>query len=751
MAFTTYIQHDAMDCGPTCLRMVAKHYGKNFSLEYLRTLSYITREGVSLLGISEAAEKLGFKTLSAEISFDQLDEEAPLPCIIHWNQNHFVVVPPQNYNANNPDAKILVADPAHGLVKVDRETFMKCWISTAHNTGIALMLEATPLFYEQEEDKNKNKGFSFLLQYLRPYKKFVFQLALGMLLGSLLSLIFPFLTQSLVDYGVNHQNMEFITLILISQLAVFVGSTAVEMIRSWILLHMNSRVNISIISDFLIKLMKLPIRFFDTKMIGDITQRIQDHNRIEHFLTTSTLNTLFSFVSLLVFSVVLGIYSLPILGVFLLGSALSVGWILVFLKKRKELDYKRFQQLSANQSNLYELITGMQEIKLNNCETTKRWQWERIQAKLFKISVKGLSLEQYQQTGTVFFNQLKNIFISYIAARQVVQGDNGMTLGMMLSISYIIGQMNGPIDQLLNFFRSAQDAKISLERLSEIHNREDEEKIAVQDSSFVESSTFETTNGLTVPHLHGVQVGDLILQNVSFQYAGPSSPMVLKDINLTIPKGTVTAIVGSSGSGKTTLMKLLLQFYEPVVGKINVGPTELSAISPRWWRSQCGVVMQEGFIFSDTIAKNIAVSDERIIEQKLLHAVKVANIESFIKELPLGYTTKIGNSGNGISTGQKQRMLIARAVYKNPQYLFFDEATSALDANNEKVIMENLDQFFEGKTVVVIAHRLSTVKNADQIIVLEHGKVVETGNHHSLTQQKGKYYELVKNQLELGE
>jgi ATP-binding cassette subfamily B protein len=731
--------------------MVAKHYGKNFSLEYLRGLSYITREGVSLFGISEAAEKIGFHTLPAEINFDQLDEETPLPAIIHWNQNHFVVVPPQNYDAKNPKAKILVADPAHGLVKVDKATFMKCWISTANSTGIALMLEPTPAFYEQEEEKKTGKGFGFLLQYLRPYRKYIVQLFLGMLLGSLLSLIFPFLTQNLVDFGVNRQDLSFITLMLISQLGVFVGSTVIEMIRSWVLLHMNSRINISIISDFLIKLMKLPIRFFDTKMIGDITQRIHDHDRIEHFLTGTTLNTMFSLVTLLVFSVVLAVYSLPILGVFLLGSALSIGWILFFLKRRKELDYKRFQQMSANQSNLYELITSMQEIKLNNCEAPKRWQWERIQAKLFKISIKGLALEQYQQMGVMFFNQLKNILISYIAAREVVQSASGMTLGMMVSVSYIIGQMNSPIEQLLNFFRAAQDAKISLERLGEIHNREEEEKPLRGENYGDGAEVYDMAKKLTIPHLQGAQGGDLILQNVSFQYAGPASPMVLQDINVTIPRGTVTAIVGSSGSGKTTLMKLLLQFYAPVAGRVMVGSTELSTISPRWWRSQCGVVMQEGHIFSDTITRNIAVNGERINEQKLLHAVKVANIEGFINDLPLGYTTKIGNSGNGISTGQKQRMLIARAVYKDPQYLFFDEATSALDANNEKVIMENLNHFFEGKTVVVIAHRLSTVKNADQVIVLEHGKIVEIGNHHSLARLKGKYYELVKNQLELGE
>jgi ATP-binding cassette, subfamily B, bacterial len=738
MPFPVYKQLDQMDCGPTCLRMIAKHYGRTHSLESLRDLCHLSREGVSLLGIAEAAEKIGFKTLAASVTIEQLDNEVSLPCILHWNQNHFVVLPPQNASLNNTRDKVLVADPGHGMIKADRETFIKSWIGTGENKGIVLLLEPTPLFYQGENEKQPSQGFRFLIQYLKPYKKYIWQLFLGMLLGSLLSLIFPFLTQSLVDYGVNHQNMGFIRLVLISQLVLFLGTMAVEMIRSWILLHMNSRINISIIADFLVKLMKLPIRFFDTKLIGDINQRINDHHRIEQFLTTNTLNSLFSFVSLLIFSVVLGIYSPTILLIFLSGSIFCIVWILLFLKKRKNLDYKRFQELSNNQNSIYELITGMQEIKLNNCETRKRWEWEGIQAKLFKLNMGSLALEQYQQTGNLFFTQLKNIIISYIAAREVVTGN--MSLGMMLSVSYIIGQMNSPLEQLLSFFRSAQDAKISLERLSEIHERTDEEHKA-------------GPVGISAPGLNVAlqRSADLRLENVSFSYGGAECPQVLKNISLRIPEGKVTAIVGSSGSGKTTLLKMLLRFYEPVAGRIFVGNSELSTLSPRWWRNQCGVVMQEGFIFSDTIARNIAVSDEKINQKKLQHAVRVGNIASFISELPLGYTTKLGSSGNGISTGQKQRMLIARAVYKNPKYLFFDEATSALDANNEKVIMENLDRFFHGKTVVVIAHRLSTVKNADQIVVLEQGRIAEIGDHQSLTKKKGKYFELVRNQLELGE
>jgi ATP-binding cassette subfamily B protein len=732
MPFPFYKQLDAMDCGPTCLRMVAKHYGKSYSLQYLREQSFITREGVSLLGISEAAEKIGLKTFSCKLTFEQLDEEVNLPCILHWNQKHFVVLPPQDYDRSKKRDKILIADPAHGLVKIDKETFLRSWKGSG-NEGIVLMLEPTQAFYnENETGQPEAKGFKFLFRYLKPYRKYVVQLLLSILIGSMLSLFAPFLTQSLVDNGINHQNLGFVHLVLISQLVLFAGSTAIELIRSWILLHINSRINISIISDFLIKLMKLPIRFFDTKMIGDIQQRIGDHSRIQSFLTGTTLSTLFSMINLVVFSIVLGIYSWKILIVFFLFSIGSVCWIVLFLKKRKELDYMQFQRMSDNQNVLYELITGMQEIKLNNSETLKRWEWEKVQAKLYKISVKGLALGQYQQVGSIFFTQLKNILISYITAREVMNGN--MTLGMMLSVSYIIGQMNSPLDQLLGFVQAAQDAKISLDRLGEIHNKENE----------------ENASQLVPGNLDMQKSGNIKLDNVSFQYGSTQSPFVLKDINLLIPEGKVTAIVGSSGSGKTTLLKLLLQFYEPTAGKVMINNNDLKEYSPMWWRNQCGSVMQDGFVFSDSIAGNISVSDEHPDAEKLLHAVEVANIREFIEQLPLRYRTKIGNAGNGVSAGQKQRILIARAIYKNPQYLFFDEATSALDANNEKVIMENLDRFFIGKTVVVIAHRLSTVKNADQIVVLEKGAIVEIGTHDELSKSKGKYYELVKNQLELG-
>ena len=716
-----------MDCGPTCLRMVAEHYGKKYSLQSLREKSHITREGVSLLGISDAAEAIGFRTMGVKAPLQQMQEEQPLPFIAHWKQNHFVVV----YKIKSD--KVYVADPAHGLVTYTTEEFNKHWATTkkdGENVGVALLLQPTPAFYEMDGDKRSRTSFSFLLQYLKPHKKFLVQLALGMLLGSLLQLIFPFLTQSIVDVGINTQNLNFVYLVLIAQMVLFIARMTTDFIRSWILLHISTRINISLISDFLIKLMKLPIGFFDSKMIGDLMQRINDHHRIENFLTSETLNIMFSFVNLIIFGAVLAFYSLKIFTIFLIGSLLYIGWILLFMKKRRELDYKRFQQAADNQSNLFQLITGMQEIKLNNCEKQKRWDWERIQAKLFKVSIKGLALSQYQQAGTVFFNEGKNILITVVAATSVIKGD--MTLGMMMAVQYITGQLNSPIAQMINFVQSTQDAKISMERLGEIHEKEDEEN---PDEQKITDLPLKK---------------DITINNLTFQYEGPHSPKVLEDINITIPQNKITAIVGASGSGKTTLLKLMLGFYSPVKGKIQIGNTAIENYSQRMWRASCGVVMQDGFIFSDTIANNICVSDEIPDKQKLLNSVKVANIQEFIEALPLSYNTKIGQEGSGISQGQKQRILIARAVYKNPEYIFLDEATNALDANNERVIMDNLNEFFKGRTVIVVAHRLSTVKNADQIIVLDKGKIVENGTHEELTAKKGAYYKLVKNQLELG-
>jgi ATP-binding cassette subfamily B protein len=760
--FKYYRQLDFMDCGPTCLKMVAAYHGKDYSLDFLRANSYITRSGVSLQGISEASEKIGFKTLKVKVSYRQLIEEVPLPAILHWNQEHFVVL----YDTKksfwsflpwvDKVEKLIVADPGHDIVIVDKVTFLKCWAKEGTQKGIALLLEPTPEFYDLNEDKPHDKtGFKFLFEYLKPYKKYLLQVLFGMILGSVLSMIFPFLTQSLVDFGIHRHNVGFIHLILISQLLLFIGGVAVDMIRNWILLHISTRVSVTIISNFLVKLMKLPINFFETKNVGDITQRIQDHHRIETFLTGTTLNTFFSIINLIIFSIVLGIYSTTLLGIFVVGSTLSILWIAIFLKQRKDLDYNRFQRMRENQNSVYELITGMQEIKLNNCEKARRWDWERIQAKLFKINIKSLALEQYQEMGSTFFTQLKNILISYVAATQVI--DNKISLGVMLSISYIIGQMNGPLSQLMSFMRSIQDAKISLERLGEIHNKPNEEldeehsfgKLnEVLDNDIVTIEDHEDDT-LVLNHLNDNRNRGVALKNVSFRYGGPQSQLILKNLNMMIPEGKITAIVGTSGSGKTTLLKLLLKFYGLAEGDIFVNGSNLLDISAKGWRNECGTVMQDGYIFSDTIARNIAVDGQKIDEVKLLEAVRIANLQDYLKKLPLGFATKIGNSGAGLSGGQRQRIFIARAVYKNPKYLFFDEATSALDANNERVIMENLNQFFKGRTVVVIAHRLSTVKNADQIIVLENGEIKEVGTHKQLTTDRGFYYELVKNQLEL--
>ena len=728
MTFVPYYpQHDAMDCGPTCLRMVAAFYGKRYSLEGLREKSFITREGVSMLGISEAAEKIGFRSICVQVGYEKL-QEAPLPCIIHWNQQHFVVV----YKLN--DKHVWVADPGAGKLKYTKEEFCNCWLSSRKNeedTGVALLLEPTPEFYtiEDEGDEVNRKGFSFLYSYLRPYRGLVGQLLLGLLLGSMIQLMLPFLTQSVVDFGINNQNLGFIYLVLIAQLMLSFSSSAVDFIRGWILLHLGTRINIALISDFLIKLMKMPISYFDSKMTGDILQRINDHKRIQDFLTGSSLSVIFSVFNIIIFGIVLLVYSGMIFLIFMGGSALYVAYVWLFMKKRAELDHKRFAQQSANQSTVVQLVNGMQEIKLSACEQQKRWEWERIQAKLFKVNIKSLALRQYQDSGAVLINQSKNLLITALVASLVVKGE--MTLGMMLSVQYIIGQLNSPVNELIAFARDIQDARLSMDRLSEVRDKPDEE---------------DPTRELLREIPEGKEIR---LQNLNFKYDPLSEYPTLDDINLVIPPGMQTAIVGMSGSGKTTLVKLLLGFYPPASGDIFIGDTPLGSYSIREWRKRCGVVMQDGFIFSDSIAGNIAPGVEHIDKKRLRHAAEVANIHDFIEELPLAYNTKIGQEGHGLSQGQKQRILIARAVYKDPEFIFFDEATNALDANNERTIMNNLQTFFKGRTSVVVAHRLSTVRNAEQIIVIEQGRIAETGTHEALIALEGRYYKLVKNQLEL--
>ncbi len=728
--FPFFRQLDAMDCGPTCLRMVAKHYGRNVSLEYLRQKTEYGKQGASLLGLANAAEALGFHTIGVKVSFEQLMKDAPLPAILHWDQYHFVVLTP-----GSKAGKLQIADPANGMIQLTPQAFKSHWLSTAEGAtpkGIALLLEPTDALHTPIEEGTPAQalGWWSLIRQLAGYKSYLVQVALGLLLGSLLQLIFPFLTQSLVDTGINTRNLHFIQIVLAAQLMLLLSQTVVEFIRSRILLHVSTRVNLKLLSAFWAKLLRLPIHFFDSKHPGDILQRLGDQQRIEQFLTGSALNTLFSLFSLLIFSVVLLQYNAQIFFIFMIGSVLYLLWIRLFLRFRRRLDYQRFAIMARENNASMQLVYGVQEIKLNNAENSFRWKWETLQAGVFQLNFKSLSLNQYQQIGALFINQGKNIFITFLVAQQVVNGQ--LTLGVMLAVQYIIGQLNAPIEQLIGFTQQAQDAAISLERMNDIQVLQDEEPAGMPLQQ-------------SLPQDHSIHIS-----NLSFTYPGAGNEPVLKNISLSIPQQKTTAIVGMSGSGKTTLLKLLLRFYDSYSGEIRLGATAFTTISPRYWRRQCGVVMQDSFIFNDTILKNITVTEDRIDMEGVMHACRTANILEYIESLPLGFFTKLGAEGVGMSGGQRQRLSIARAVYKQPSFIFFDEATNSLDANNEKVILENLQNFFACKTVVVVAHRLSTVRHADNIIVMHKGQVCEQGTHQQLIDLRGKYYELVKNQLELG-
>ena len=732
MKFPFIKQPDAMDCGPASLVMIAQHYGRHYTLDHLRERCFLARDGVSLLGISKAAEEIGFRTVGGRLTFKKLTEKVLLPCIVHWNQEHFVVV--YALRKQRKGYIVFVADPGKGLLTYSREEFCEHWISTRTNgeeKGIALLMEPTQLFYEREGDQLPSENrIRFLWKYLLRYRRFFGQLILGLLIGSLLQLVFPFLTQAIVDAGIQGKDIGFVWLVLLAEMMLLFSRTTIDFIRRKILLHISTRINVSLISDFFIKLMKLPMKFFDTKLTGDLLQRIEDHRRIENFLTNQTISIIFSAFTFVIFSVVLFIYHIPIFLVFLAGSILYGIWIRVFLKKRRQLDYKMFEQLGINRNVVYQLITGMQEIKLQGREQRKRWEWEDVQADLFDVNMQALNLSQNQEAGGIFINELKNVLVTALAATAVINGN--LTLGMMLSIQYIIGQLNSPVEQLMNFIYQWQDVSISLDRMNEIHTQQNEEDADRHVKALPENNT----------NIH--------IHDLCFKYDGARPDYVLEGINLHIPQGKVTAIVGASGSGKTTLVKLLLGFYAPNEGEIRIGDENLSTFNLSWWRTQCGAVMQEGYLFSDTIARNIAISDDEIDLDRLRQAARVANIAEYVEKLPLGYNTKIGQDGQGVSQGQRQRILIARVVYKNPRFIFLDEATNSLDANNERAIVENLSTFYKGKTVIVVAHRLSTVKHADQIVVLDGGKIAETGTHAGLTARHGKYYELVKNQLELG-
>ena len=724
-------QHDSMQCGIACLQMVCKYFGREYSMDSLSKLCFATTEGVSLLGINEAANTLGLHAACARATTSILSE-VPLPCILHWNQNHFVVL----YKVKNRK-KFYVADSGKGLVTYDLNEFKKHWISTRANgedKGIAMFLETTPAFFtykmKGEENVKEKRSFCFLFGYVKKYRKYFGQIILGLIVGSLLQLVLPFLTQSIVDVGIKNQDIGFVWLILLGQLMLTISRTAIDFIRRWLLLHISLRINISLVSDFFIKLLKLPMSFFDTKLMGDLMQRMNDHSRVNNFLTQQTLNITFAMLTFMVFSVVLFFYNKLVFAIFLLGSILYGGWMTLFLKRRKVLDYELFEQQAINNNKTYEFITSMQEIKLQDCEQRRRWEWEDTQADLFGVQMKSLKLQQIQEAGSIFINEMKDIIITVVAATAVIHGQ--MTLGMMLAVQYIIGQLNSPVEQLMNFFYSLQDVKISLERINEIHQMDDE-----NGKEGLKTSIENKDEGINI-------------KNIMFKYDPHALHETIDDVNIHIPQGKVTAIVGASGSGKTTLIRLMLGYYPVLEGQINIGNTDINTINKKWWRRQCGVVMQDGVIFSESIARNIAVDDGNIDKERLLKAAEIACIKDYVMALPLKFNTKIGRDGVGLSQGQKQRILIARAVYKNPDYIFLDEATNSLDANNERSIVENLDKFYKGKTVVIVAHRLSTVKNADQIVVIDHGKVVEAGNHDSLTAKRGAYYNLVKNQLELG-
>lgn len=721
--FAVVRQLDVMDCGAACLATLCRHHGRPVALARVRDLCGKGKRGVTLLGISKAAEALGFTTLPVRLDVATFLAEADLPCILHWRGDHFVVA----YRITR--RHVHIADPRHGNVRVPIAEFTESWAKSG--TGVGLFLRPTEAFRTSDEApvSAAASGLQRLLGYLLRFRHLLGQLGIGALLGSALTLVAPFLTQALIDHGVGNRDIDFVYAILIAQVVLFFSRTANDFLRGWILVHVGARVNVAVISEFLAKLMRLPLSYFSRRNLGDVLQRINDHHKIEEFLTSHSIGIVFSLLNLAAFGLIMAMYSGTIVAVFLLGTALSFGWVALFLARRRALDYRQFQEMSANQNCIVQLVHGMPEIKLNRCEASRRWEWEGIQARLFRVRLRALAVEQYQKAGTLFINEGKNIAVTFIAAQQVVSGH--ISLGMMVAITYILGQMNAPVEQLLNFVRQAQDAKIGMERLGEVQDMADERD--------------PTRSYASQP-----PCGDISLRAVGFRYNPHDTRAVLDGVDLVIPHRQTTAIVGASGSGKTTLLKLLLKFSQPSSGRICIGDQDLESLCPDMWRSRCGVVMQGGFLFSASIARNIAMDDGPVDHERLIAAARIAHIHDEICAMPQGYETHIGAEGMDLSGGQSQRLLIARAVYKNPEYLFFDEATSSLDASNERAIQEQLQDFFAGRTVLVIAHRLSTVRRADRILVLEHGRIVEQGNHDTLVAARGRYYTLVKDQLELG-
>lgn len=725
--FPIILQKDSMQCGVACLSMISSYYGRSYSLDFLSKKCFPTKEGVSLLSISKAAKQIGLDNLTGLISLEEL-MRAPLPCILHWSQNHFVVL----YKVKKCNTFYL-SDPAKGKVKLSLNEFCAHWLNQTgknENKGVAMFFEPEPEFkMHMETNVSEVHSLRFLNKYIKEYKKYLFQILLGLILGCILQLIMPFLTQAIVDIGIKHNDVSFIWLVLIGELIIVIGKTITDFIRRWLVLYISMRINISLVSDFFIKLLKLPMAFFDTKLMGDLLQRINDHSRVQSFLTNQVLGVIFTFLSFIVFGVVLLIYNQTIFYIFTIGSVIYGLWITKFLHKRKIIDYELFEQQAKNQNKTYQLITSMQEIKLQDCEQRRRWEWEDVQADIFSVQMKSLKLQQTQEAGSIFINEVKNITITVLAATAVINGQ--MTLGAMLAVQYIIGQLNSPVEQFMSFIYSLQDVKISLERINEIHEGNEEE------TSDNKRKGFDSEKSIRI-------------SNIDFKYDQYAMKKTLEGVSFEIPAGKVTAIVGASGSGKTTLIKLMLGYYKVMSGSILIAGHDINEYNLKWWRRHCGVVLQDGVIFSESIARNIAIGDGDIDWEQLEWAAKIANIHDYVISLPLKYETLIGRDGIGLSQGQKQRILIARAVYKNPDFIFLDEATNALDAKNEKLIVERLSDFYRGKTVIVVAHRLSTVKNADQIIVLDEGKVVEIGTHTSLINIRGVYYNLIKNQLELG-